>query len=68
MTDRPSYEAVEQCAHMMFGKYARQWLFKPNRTFAQLSPYEFAQSPDGARLVLAELKRTVLVEDGVPPA
>lgn len=46
----------------MFGDDAKQWLFKPNRSLAQLSSYELAQSTDGARVVLAELNRTVLLE------
>jgi uncharacterized protein (DUF2384 family) len=46
----------------MFGKYAEQWLHKPNRSLAQLSPYDMARSEAGARLVLAELNRTVVAE------
>ena len=67
MSDAANYQAVERRARSMFGDYAKQWLFKPNRSLAQLSPYEMAQSADGARLVLAELDRTVLVEE-TPPA
>lgn len=62
MAERATYEAVERKARSMFGKYAEQWLHKPNRSLAQLSPYEMAQSDAGARLVLAELARTVLVD------
>jgi uncharacterized protein (DUF2384 family) len=61
MSERATYEAVERKARSMFGKYAEQWLYKPNRSLAQLSPYDMAQSEEGARLVLAELERTVLV-------
>jgi hypothetical protein len=43
----------------MFGDYADRWLGKPNRSFAQLTPYELAQSSAGARLVLSELARTM---------
>ena len=62
MSERATYEAVERQARSMFGKYAEQWLNKPNRSLAQLSPYEMAQSEEGARLVLAELNRTVLAD------
>ncbi|GGF04506.1 hypothetical protein GCM10011611_07400 [Aliidongia dinghuensis] len=63
MSEHATYEAVERKAHELFGaEYARHWLFKPNRTFAQLPPYEMAQSEVGARLVLRELERTILIE------
>ena len=62
MSEPASYDAVERKARSMFGKYADQWLHKPNRSLAQLSPYEMARSEAGARLVLAELARNVLAE------
>jgi hypothetical protein len=62
MMERAHYEAVERKARLLFGSYADQWLHKANRSLAQLSPYEMARSAEGARLVLAELERTVLAE------
>jgi len=62
MSERVSYDVVERKARSMFGKYAEQWLHKPNRSLAQLSPYEMARSEAGARLVLSELERTVLAD------
>jgi uncharacterized protein (DUF2384 family) len=62
MSDPANYQAVEQKARSMFGRYAAQWLVKPNRSLAQLSPYEMSQSADGARLVLAELSKTILID------
>jgi len=66
MSADPDFQAVERKARSMFGSYAKQWLFKPNRSFAQLSPYEMAQSAEGARLVLDELARTVLIDRPAP--
>ena len=62
MSERATYEAVERKARSMFGTYAETWLHKANRSLAQLSPYEMARSEEGARVVLAELERTVLAD------
>jgi uncharacterized protein (DUF2384 family) len=62
MAASDDYETVERKARSLFGNYADHWLFKPNRSLAQLTPYELAQSPPGARLVLWELGRTVLTD------
>ena len=63
MSQAVNYEAVERKAYELFGPYAKYWLYKPNRSLAQLSPYELAQSQAGARVVLSELERTVLLTD-----
>jgi hypothetical protein len=68
MLDIADLEAVELRAQSVFGDYARQWLSKPNRSLAQLSPYELAKSPAGARLVLAELEQAVVNEVREPAA
>jgi uncharacterized protein (DUF2384 family) len=59
MPNSPDFDAVVQKAQLLLGDEAQRWLYKPNRSFAQLSPYEMSQSPTGARIVLEELERTI---------
>ncbi|MDR3518223.1 MAG: hypothetical protein P4M00_20680 [Azospirillaceae bacterium] len=66
MTDAVNDQAVERRARSMFGDCAKQRLFKPNRSFAQLSPDEMARSTEGACLMPAEPDRTVLAEETEP--
>jgi uncharacterized protein (DUF2384 family) len=60
----PDFQRVVARAGAILGKDATRWLYKPNRSLAQLSPYEMAQSAAGARVVLGELERTIVAEDG----
>ncbi len=59
MNETPNFAAVERMAAELLGSEAQRWLYKPNRSFASLSPYEMAQSEVGARVVLEELARTI---------
>jgi uncharacterized protein (DUF2384 family) len=59
MPNPPDFDAVAEKARSLLGDEAQRWLYKPNRSFAQLSPYELAQSEVGARVVLEELDRTI---------
>jgi len=59
MDDTPDFAAVARLAESLLGAEAQRWLYKPNRSFASLSPYEMAQSEMGARIVLEELARTI---------
>jgi len=59
MAETPDFAAVVRKAETLLGRDAQRWLYKPNRSFASLSPYEMAQSTVGARVVLDELARTI---------
>jgi uncharacterized protein (DUF2384 family) len=62
MTQPADYAMVANKARALFGREAERWLAKPNRSFAQLTPYELAQTPVGAQVVLEELDRTILLK------
>jgi uncharacterized protein (DUF2384 family) len=59
MNGTPNFAEVERMAQSLLGSETQRWLYKPNRSFAGLSPYEMAQSEVGARIVLEELVRTI---------
>ena len=52
-----SFSRVEAEASRLFGDGASAWLRRPSRLLDGLTPYEVAQSPEGAWVVLAELRR-----------
>ncbi len=58
MPNPPDFAAVARKARSRLGDGAQRWLYKPNRSFARLSPYGLAQPEVGARGVLEELERT----------
>jgi hypothetical protein len=51
MSDVADFPAVERKARTLFGEYASHWLFKPNRSLAQLSPYEHIDLAAAVKLV-----------------
>lgn len=52
---------VEAEVASVIGPAAEGWMRTPNRLFDGLTPRELAQTPEGARVVVAELRRATPV-------
>ena len=58
MADRPqAILRVKAEAFRILGDDASEWMARPSRLLDGLAPVELATSPEGARVVLHELKR-----------
>jgi len=60
VVDRPkALLNVEVEAAKLLGDYASNWLARPSRLLDGMMPAELATSPEGARVVLHELKHAI---------
>jgi len=54
---KETFSNVEAEAKERFGEGASNWLHRPSRLLDGLTPHELAQTPEGAWVVLRELRR-----------
>ena len=63
MSDRPNPPAdVHAEARNILGDDASEWMHTPNRFFDHLAPADLMRSPEGAELVLRELRKPGAVQ------